>query len=60
MGLFGTRASIPYSTAKASLINLTRCLAVDLADKGITANAVAPGFIETRMSKLEDGSSEYS
>ena len=60
MGLFGTRASIPYSTAKAGLINLTRCLAVDLADKGITANAVAPGFIETRMSKLDDGSSEYT
>jgi 3-oxoacyl-[acyl-carrier protein] reductase len=60
MGLFGTRASIPYSTAKAGLINLTRCLAVDLAGKGITANAVAPGFIETRMSKLEDGSSEYA
>ena len=59
MGLFGTRASIPYSTAKAGLVNMTRCLAVDLAQKGITANAVAPGFIETRMSKLEDGSSEY-
>ena len=60
MGLFGTRASIPYSTAKSGLINLTRCLAVDLASKGITANAIAPGFIETRMSKLEDGSSEYA
>jgi len=60
MGLFGTRASIPYSTAKAGLINLTRCLAVDLAPKGITANAIAPGFIETRMSKLKDGSSEYA
>jgi 3-oxoacyl-[acyl-carrier protein] reductase len=60
MGLFGTQASIPYSTAKAGLINLTRCLAVDLARKGITANAVAPGFIETRMSKLMDGSSEYA
>ena len=59
MGLFGTRASIPYSTAKAGLVNLTRCLAVDLAHKGITANAVAPGFIETSMSRLDDGSSEY-
>lgn len=60
MGLFGTRASIPYSTAKAGLINLTRCLSVDLAAKGVTVNAIAPGFIETRMSKLKDGSSEYA
>ena len=59
MGFLGTRSSIPYSTAKAGLINLTRCLAVDLAGKGITANVVAPGFIDTRMSKLKDGSSEY-
>ena len=43
-----------------NLINLARCLAVDPADKDITANAIAPGFIETRMSRLADGSSEYA
>ena len=59
MGQFGTRSSVPYSTAKAGLINMTRCLAVDLAP-GITVNAVAPGFIATRMALLEDGSSEYA
>lgn len=59
MGQFGTRASVPYSTAKAGLINMTRCLAVDLAP-GITVNAVAPGFIATRMALLDDGSSEYA
>ncbi len=34
-------------------------MAIELSDRGITVNAVAPGFVETRMSKLPDGSSEY-
>lgn len=60
MGLFGSRASIPYSSAKGAIANMTRCLAADLSPRGILVNAVAPGFIETRMSKLPDGSSEYA
>ena len=60
MGMFGSRASIPYSSAKGAIVNLTRCLAADLSPQGILVNAVAPGFIETRMSKLPDGSSEYA
>lgn len=32
---------------------------MDLAARGVLVNAVAPGFVETRMSKLPDGSSEY-
>jgi NAD(P)-dependent dehydrogenase (short-subunit alcohol dehydrogenase family) len=59
MGLRGSRDSIPYSTAKGGLINLTRCLACDLADKGILVNAIAPGFIDTRMARLPDGSHEH-
>ena len=59
-GIFGTRSSIPYSSSKGAIVNLTRSLAADLAPRGITVNAVAPGFIETRMSKLPDGSSEYA
>jgi NAD(P)-dependent dehydrogenase (short-subunit alcohol dehydrogenase family) len=58
-GLRGTSSSLAYNSAKAALINLTRCLAVDLSPRGIVANAVAPGFVDTRMSKLPDGSSEY-
>jgi NAD(P)-dependent dehydrogenase (short-subunit alcohol dehydrogenase family) len=58
-GLRGTASSIAYNASKAALINLTKALAVDLAARGIVVNAVAPGFIDTRMSKLPDGSSEY-
>ncbi len=58
-GLRGTSSSVAYNSAKAALINLTQCLAVDLSPRRILVNAVAPGFIDTRMSKLPDGSSEY-
>jgi NAD(P)-dependent dehydrogenase (short-subunit alcohol dehydrogenase family) len=59
-GLRGTASSIAYNASKAALISLTKSLAVDLAPRGIVVNAVAPGFIDTRMAKLPDGSSEYA
>jgi NAD(P)-dependent dehydrogenase (short-subunit alcohol dehydrogenase family) len=60
MGVLGSRASIPYSTAKGGIVNLTRCLACDLGEKGIRVNAIAPGFIDTRMARLPDGSHEHA
>jgi 3-oxoacyl-[acyl-carrier protein] reductase len=45
----GKRGQANYSAAKAGLQGLTRTLAIELGPFGITANAIAPGFIETAM-----------
>lgn len=45
----GNRGQANYSTAKAGLQGLTKTLAIELGPFGITANAIAPGFIETAM-----------
>ena len=56
MGERGQPDAIPYSTAKGGIANFTRALAADVGKRGITANAIAPGFIDTRMALLPDGS----
>ena len=51
--VMASRADVSYATAKAGMVGMTRALAVDEAAHGITANAVAPGWIAT-MSQLPD------
>jgi len=59
-GIRGYKGNISYNTAKGGLINMTRSLAVELADKNILVNSVAPGFINTDMSVMKDGSLEWN
>ena len=48
-GLIGNAGQANYAAAKAGLVGLTKTLARELGAKGITANMVAPGFVETSM-----------
>jgi 3-oxoacyl-[acyl-carrier protein] reductase len=49
VGLIGNAGQANYSASKAGLLGLTRSLARELASRGVTVNAVCPGFIETDM-----------
>ena len=49
VGLRGNAGQMNYAASKAGVIGLTKSMAKELASRGITANAVAPGFIETDM-----------
>jgi 3-oxoacyl-[acyl-carrier protein] reductase len=51
VGQMGNPGQTNYSAAKAGMIGLTKTLAKELAPRGITANAIAPGYIETRMTE---------
>jgi 3-oxoacyl-[acyl-carrier protein] reductase len=50
-GIAGNRGQTNYAATKAGMIGLTDALAEAYADKGVTVNAVAPGFIETKMTE---------
>lgn len=50
-GMMGIPGQTNYSAAKAALIGATKALAKEVASRGITVNAVAPGFIETDMTE---------
>jgi len=54
IGLIGNAGQCNYAASKAALIGLTRSVARELASRGITVNALAPGFIETDMTAALD------
>ncbi len=52
VGLMGNAGQANYGASKAGLIGMTKCVARELASRGITCNAVAPGFIVTEMTDV--------
>ena len=56
---FGVPRSAAYASAKGGLHMLTRSMAVDFGTKGFCVNAVAPGFIDTRMALTDTGEHEH-
>ena len=49
IGLIGNAGQANYAASKAGIIGLTKSVAKELASRGVTANAIAPGFIKTEM-----------
>tara|TARA_B100001750_G_scaffold247697_1_gene274398 strand:- start:54 stop:797 length:744 start_codon:yes stop_codon:yes gene_type:complete len=55
VGLMGNAGQVNYAASKAGLIGMTKSVAREFASRGITANCIAPGYIETEMTnKLKD------
>jgi 3-oxoacyl-[acyl-carrier protein] reductase len=52
IGLVGNAGQANYAAAKAGLVGFTKSLAKEVGSRGITVNAVAPGFIETRLTDV--------
>lgn len=54
VGLLGSGGQVNYAASKAGLVGMARSLARELGSRGITANVVAPGFVETDMTAALD------
>tara|TARA_B100000929_G_scaffold98390_1_gene77387 strand:+ start:332 stop:1075 length:744 start_codon:yes stop_codon:yes gene_type:complete len=55
VGLIGNAGQVNYAASKAGLIGMTKSVAREFASRGITANCIAPGYVETEMTnKLTD------
>jgi len=61
VGLYGSAGQVNYSSSKSALVGMARSLTRELGSRNITANVVAPGFIETDMTAAlpEDQQAEY-
>ena len=54
VGIMGNPGQANYSAAKAGIIGMTKSIAKEVGSRGITANAIAPGYIETKMTEALD------
>ncbi|SNX55564.1 3-oxoacyl-[acyl-carrier-protein] reductase [Thermoanaerobacterium sp. RBIITD] len=52
VGIIGNAGQVNYAASKAGIIGLTKSVAKELASRGITVNAIAPGYIETDMTEV--------
>lgn len=52
VGLSGNAGQANYASAKAGVIGMTKSVAKEIASRGITVNAIAPGYIETDMTEV--------
>ena len=53
-GIMGNRGQVNYSASKAGLIGAVKALALEVAKRNITVNAIAPGLIDTHMAELDE------
>ena len=51
MGLIGNAGQANYAASKAGMIGFTKSVAREVANRGITVNAVAPGYVETELTR---------
>jgi 3-oxoacyl-[acyl-carrier protein] reductase len=61
VGMLGSAGQVNYAASKSGLVGMARSLARELGSRSITANVVAPGFVETEMTAVlpEDKKAEY-
>jgi 3-oxoacyl-[acyl-carrier protein] reductase len=60
VGIMGNAGQPNYAAAKAGIIGLTKSIAKEAGPRGITANAIAPGFIETKMTEQLDDKQKHA
>jgi len=61
VGLLGSAGQVNYAASKSGLVGMARSMARELGSRSITANVVAPGFVETEMTQVlpEEKKAEY-